>query len=67
MNDITTLYKKAKNENRLCSICGWIVTVKDYNKGYKTCDNCRDAAKGVNCKYGHYKNRDYPRDMTGEM
>jgi len=67
MNNLQKLYQKAKEENRLCSNCHWIVTVQDHKKGHKTCDNCRDAAKGVNCKYGHWQNRDEPRDMTGEM
>ena len=67
MNDLQNLYAKAKKEGRLCSICHWIVTVKDYKKGFTTCDNCRDAAKGVNCKYGHWQNRSEPVDMSGEM
>lgn len=60
-------YEKAKAEGRLCSHCGWIITVKNWAKGYRLCAGCYDALKGVNVDQGHGHYRDEPVDMTGEM
>ena len=61
------VYHKAKVEGRLCSRCGWIVTVKNWKKGYRLCAGCYDALKGVNVDGNQGAYRDEPVDMTGEM
>jgi len=64
---LTDVYHKAKESGRVCSRCGWIVTVVDYGKGHRLCAGCRDALRGVDCypNWGAYL--DEPIDMTGEM
>jgi hypothetical protein len=64
---LTKLYHKAKQEGRLCTHCGWVVTVVDYDQGHRLCGNCRDALQGVRCKGGHLPYADERVDMTGEM
>jgi hypothetical protein len=64
---LTRLYQKAKSEGRLCSRCGWIITVKNWKKGYTLCAGCFDALQGVNVKTGHWAARDEPGEKTGEM
>lgn len=66
-NLITRRFCRAKAEGRLCSRCGWMISIKNWKKGYRLCPGCHDAMKGVNvdCKYGKYL--DEPVDMTGEM
>lgn len=61
------LYLKAKAQGRLCSRCGWIVTVKNWKKGMRMCGGCYSALQGVNVSRGHYAPRDEPSDKTGEM
>jgi|WetSurSiteA1Bulk_404760.scaffolds.fasta_scaffold363926_1 hypothetical protein len=61
-------YKKAKEEGRLCSRCGWIITVKNWKKGYHLCAGCYFGLKGVNVKHaGGRRLADDPPDKTGEM
>jgi hypothetical protein len=59
--------RMAKREGRVCSHCGWMISKKNWNKGYRLCAGCWDGLKGVNVAggYGHY--RDEPVDKTGEM
>lgn len=57
----------AKTEGRLCVQCGWIITKKNWKKGYRLCPSCFDANKGVNVKYGFGNYLDEPREKTGEM
>jgi hypothetical protein len=64
---MSKLYAKARDEGRLCSSCGWIISTKNWKKGYRLCGSCWDANKGVNPKTGHGRYRDEPKDMTGEM
>ena len=64
---IRALFHKAKEEGRICTRCGWMITVKDWKKHFTECAACRYALKGVNIKYGHGKARDESVDMTGEM
>lgn len=66
-NIIARQYKRAKSEGRVCSRCGWLITVKNWTKGYRLCAGCYDALKGVNisCKWGAY--RDESIEKTGEM
>lgn len=58
---------KAREDGRVCSRCGWMITIKNWNKGYRLCAGCYDGLKGVNVSKGHYRYADEPRDMTGEM
>lgn len=58
--------KRAREDGRVCSRCGWIVTRVNWNKGYRMCAGCWDALKGVNVDRGHYRYADEPRDMTGD-
>ena len=60
-------FRNAKNTGRICAHCGWMITIKDWKAGYKTCGNCRDALKGVNVKSGYYPYSDEPTEKTGEM
>lgn len=63
----TRNYRRAKLEGRLCSRCGWMITIKNWKKGYRLCAGCHSALKGVNvpARYGKWK--DEKDDMTGEM
>jgi hypothetical protein len=67
MNPLTRQFSRAKAEGRTCSRCGWMISLKNWAKGYRLCPGCHDALKGVNTppRYGKY--RDEPVDMTGEM
>ena len=56
----------AKLAGRVCSRCGWMINIKNWNKGYRLCAGCYDALKGVNVSGGHLRYRDEPRDLTGE-
>jgi len=60
-------YHRAKEEGRLCSRCGWMISIVNWKKGYRLCPSCYDALKGVNvsCRWGKYF--DEPPDLTGEM
>ncbi len=58
---------RAKMEGRICSHCGWMVTIKEWKAGYKMCGNCRDALKGVNVKTGSNPYSDEPTEKTGEL
>ena len=64
---LARVYEKAKEEGRICSRCGWIITKKNWKKGHKLCAGCLDANKGVNVNCGHYKPVEENIDMTGEM
>jgi hypothetical protein len=57
----------AFSEGRVCSRCGWIISKKNWGKGYRLCGGCFDALKGVNVNYGHERARDEIEDKTGEM
>jgi hypothetical protein len=61
------IIRKAKSEGRICPQCHWIITKKDWHKGFRLCSNCTDANKGVNVKYGHGHYSDEKLDRTGEM
>ena len=63
----TRVYQKAKAEGRLCRACGWIITIKNWKKGYRLCAGCYDAFKGVNVPARWGKYRDEPVEKTGEM
>jgi hypothetical protein len=64
---MSKLYAKARDEGRLCSSCGWIISTKNWKKGYRLCGSCWDANKGVRTPARWGKFRDEPLDMTGEM
>jgi hypothetical protein len=59
--------KKAREEGRTCPQCQWIITKKDWKKGYRICRNCTDINKGVNVSSGHYPDQNESPDRTGEM
>lgn len=60
-------YDTAKKEGRICKSCGWMISKKNWKKGYRLCAGCYSAHQGVNPKGGAYPTRDEPRDKTGEM
>lgn len=60
-------YYKAKIEGRVCKRCGWMITKKNWKKGYRLCAGCFSAIKGVNTKRGANPAADEPREKTGEM
>ena len=64
---LSSVYHKAKVEGRTCLRCGWIVTKKDWAKGFLMCAGCRDALRGVNVYYGHSQAQQETADKTGEM
>ena len=64
---LSRIYAKARDEGRLCSKCGWIISTKNWKKGYRVCGSCWDANKGVNVSGRYGKYRDEPVDKTGEM
>ena len=66
-NILARQFTRAKGEGRTCSRCGWIITVKNWKKGYRLCPGCFDALKGVNVSTGHWPKRDEPGEKTGEM
>lgn len=57
----------ARREGRICPQCQWIITKKEWKKGFRLCGRCIDINKGVNVNYGHGRYRDEPVDKTGEM
>jgi len=59
--------RRAKIEGRVCSQCGWIISKKNWAKGYRLCAGCFDANKGVNVRGGYFPYADEPVDRTGEM
>ena len=61
------MVKTAKQEGRVCEKCGWIISKKNWAKGYRQCPGCWSASKGVQVRTGAYPYRDEPKDMTGEM
>ena len=67
MNIISRQLKRAKTDGRVCSRCGWIITVKNWKKGFRLCAGCYDALKGVNVRGGHWAAADEARDRTGDM
>lgn len=64
---LTDAYHKAKLAGRLCTRCGWIITIAQWRQGKKLCEGCEDALKGVNVQYGYYPDSDEISDLTGEM
>jgi hypothetical protein len=60
------IFRKAREEGRICSNCGWIITKELAKKGSKLCGGCTSALKGVNVKQGALPYQDEPRDRTGE-
>lgn len=64
---LAEVYHKAKETGRLCTRCGWVVTVLAAEKGHKLCASCRDALRGVDCRGGHLPYADERVDRTGEM
>ncbi len=64
---LSNVYAKAKAEGRLCRRCGWVITKKNFLKGYHLCAGCYDALKGVRVPMNWGKWLDEPIDKTGEM
>jgi hypothetical protein len=67
MSNAKTAFRVAREEGRVCSRCGWIITKKNWAKGYRLCAGCHDALKGVNVNGRYGKWFDEPQDRTGEM
>jgi len=59
-------YHRAKEEGRLCSNCQWMISIENWNKGYRLCPGCYDAMKGVKTmpRWGTYL--DELPELTGE-
>lgn len=64
---LSKVYTKAKAEGRVCRRCGWIITKKNWAKGFLLCAGCWDAEMGVNVRGGHYQPQQEVTDKTGEM
>ena len=64
---LSKVYTQAKKDGRVCSRCGWIITKKDWAKGFLLCSGCQDAMQGVNVSDGWYQPLQEPVDKTGEM
>lgn len=60
-------YRTAKKEGRICKVCGWIISKKNWKMGFKLCAGCYSAYQGVKPKTGASHYADEPRDKTGEM
>jgi hypothetical protein len=60
-------YAIAKKEGRICTQCHWMITKKNWAKGYRLCGNCWSANKGVSTPARWGKAKDEPDDKTGEM
>jgi hypothetical protein len=58
---------RARAEGRVCSRCGWMITVKEWKRGRRMCWNCEDALKGVNISQGWSQPAQDIEDKTGEM
>ena len=67
MKEITRLYSQAKKEGRICCRCGWMVSKKIWDMGFRLCAGCASALRGVNTPPRWGKWRDEPLDKTGEM
>ena len=56
----------AISEGRICDRCGWVITKKNWAKGYRLCAGCYDGLKGVNVSSGAQPYSDEPEEKTGE-
>ena len=65
--DLRRTFHRAKEDGRLCTQCGWMISKKNWKKGYRLCPGCWDAGKGVNVPARWGKWRDEPTEKTGEM
>ena len=63
---LSNVYAKAKAEGRLCRRCGWVITKKNWQKGFLLCAGCWDAEKGVNVATGWGSWRNKPMEKPGE-
>lgn len=63
---LSKVYIQAKKDGRVCRRCGWIITKKNWAKGFLLCSGCWDAVKGVNVSSGWNKPQEEMVDMTGE-
>ena len=66
-NILARQLRRAKLEGRVCSRCGWLISIKNWKKGYLLSPGCFDALKGVNVSKGHRPYRDEAVDKTGNM
>ncbi len=60
-------FSAALKAGRVCNRCGWMITVKEWNKGRRMCWNCEDALKGAGTPMGHWQPAQESSDRTGEM
>lgn len=67
MNEYQRAYNNAKRDGRICSRCKWLITKKNWEKGYRLCSGCYSALQGVNISGRWGKWRDEPLDKTGEF
>ena len=59
--------RTAREEGRVCSNCGWMISRKNWKKGYRLCPSCNFALQGVRTDKGHYAPADEAADRTGNM
>lgn len=65
MNPSAKCLRIAKTEGRICHKCGWMITKKNWNKGYRLCAGCFSASKGVSTNRGAPPYRDEAPELTG--
>jgi len=59
-------FEKAKSEGRVCRRCGWMITKKNWAKGFLLCAGCWSALQGVNVSSGWHQPQQEKIDITGE-
>lgn len=59
--------RTAHEEGRICSNCGWIVSRKNWKKGFRLCPSCHYALQGVRTNRGSHAALDEAKDKTGDM
>ena len=64
---MSRVYSQAKKDGRICRRCGWIISKKNWAKGYLLCAGCWSALQGVNVSGGWNKPQEEFEDKTGEM
>lgn len=66
-SNLSKAYIQAKKDGRICRRCGWMISKKNWAKGFLLCGGCWSALQGVNTPPRWGKWLDEPIDKTGEM
>ncbi len=67
MAKFSDVLRKAREEGRICPQCQWVITKKDWLKGFRICRSCTDINRGVNVRSGFGPYKDESTDKTGNM